>query len=107
MRYQIHLCKQADRERITQSLETYQQASTCCIYRPRRGRHPERTIDLKQVITELELKGESLYCTLDLSGQVTGRLDEVMEILGIPALEYVTQAERIAVGYAEELRLTN
>ncbi len=106
-RYQIHLSKQADRDQITHSLEKYQRASTWCIYRPRRGRHPERTIDLKQVITELELKADGLYCTLDLSGEVTARLDEVLKIPAINSPEFVTQVERIAVGYAEELRFTN
>ncbi|GAF99085.1 unnamed protein product, partial [marine sediment metagenome] len=76
-------------------------------YRPRRGRHPERTIDLKQVITELALKADGLYFTLDLSGQVTARLDEVMKIPAIHSPEFVTQVERIAVGYAEEVRFTN
>jgi len=106
-RYQIHLSKQADREQITHSLEKYRQSSTWCIYRPRRGRHPERTIDLKQVITELELKADGLYCTLDLSGQVTARLDEVLKIPAINSPEFVTQVERIAVGYAEEVRFIN
>ena len=106
-RYQIHLSSQADREQITHSLERYQQRSTWFIYRPRRGRHPERRLDLKQLITELELKSDGLYCTLDLSGGVTGRLDEVLEILAMPSPEFVTQVERIAVGYAEELRFSN
>jgi len=106
-RYQIHLSSQADRDQITHSLEKYQQASSWCIYRPRRGRHPERTLDLKQLITELELKSDGLYCILDLSGGVTGRLDEVLEILSIPSPEFVTKVERIAVGYAEELRFSN
>ncbi len=107
VRYQIHLSNQADREQITHSLAKYQQASTWCIHRPRRRRHPERTIDLKQVITELELKGDGLYCTLDLSEQVTARLDEVMGIFAIHSPEFMLQAERIAVGYAEELRRLN
>jgi radical SAM-linked protein len=106
-RYQIHLSKQADREQITHYLEKYHQASTWRIYRSRRGRHPARTIDLKQVITELELKADGLYCTLDLSGEVTGRLDEVLEIPAIHSPEFVAKVKRIDVGYAEELRITN
>lgn len=107
VRYQIHLSHQADREQIRHCLGKYQRASSCCIYRRRRGRHPARTIDLKGLVTELELKADGLYCTLDLSGQVAARLDEVMEILAIHSPDFVTRAERIAVGYAEDLRFTN
>ncbi len=107
VRYQIHLSDQADREQIRHCLAKYRQASTWCIYRPRRGRHPARTIDLKQVITELELKAEGVYCTLDVSGQVTARLDEVMELLALHPPTYLIQPERIAVGYEEELKYSN
>jgi radical SAM-linked protein len=107
VRYQIHLSEQADRDRISQRLQQYEQASSVPVYRRRRGRHPERTVELKQVITELTYQADGLYCTLDVAGQVTARLDEVREILGISAPDFVSWVERIAVGYVEDLKFTN
>jgi len=106
-RYQIHLSKHADREQIWQRLQQFDAASTRPVYRPRRGRHPARTIDLKSMVMELALKGDGLYCTLDLSKQITARLDEVTEILKINSPNLVAWVERISVGYPEELRRKN
>ena len=107
VRYQVHLSEQADRDRISQRLQQYEQASSYPVYRRRRGRHPERTVEMKQVITELPYQADGIYCTLDVAGQVTARLDEVREILGISSPDFVSQVERIAVGYVEELKFTN
>ena len=107
VRYQIHLSEHADRDRISQRLQQYEQASSVPVYRRRRGRHPDRTVELKEVVTELTYQADGLYCTLDVAGQVTARLDEVREILGISAPDFVSWVERIAVGYMEDLKCTN
>lgn len=107
VRYQIHLSRDAERARIRKSLEDYERAESRPVYRPRRGRHPERTIDLKTMVTELALKTDGLYCTLDLSGEVSARLGEVEKMLGISRPGCVAKTERIAVGYAEEPGLKN
>ena len=107
VRYQIHLSAQADRDRISQRLQQYEQASSVPVYRRRRGRHPERTVELKQVITELTYQADVLFCTLNVAGQVTARLNEVREMLGISSSDMVSLVERIAVGYAEDLKCTN
>lgn len=106
-RYRMPLSRSADRDRVRASLESYDRAESRPIYRPRRGRHPERTIDLKERVTELTLQEDGLYCTLDTSGEVSARLTEVMESLGISGEGCVATIERIAVGYAEEFKPAN
>jgi len=97
--YQINLEPGIDRDTLAQRIEGFQQAPAWCVTRAAHGRHPSSTIDLRRGVTNIQLKSEVLFCTIEVGRRQTARLDELLEALEIKSPLQLTHINRIAVEY--------
>ncbi|MCK5270053.1 MAG: TIGR03936 family radical SAM-associated protein [Sedimentisphaerales bacterium] len=97
--YRITLSNETDQSVLGERIEHFLQAPTWPVWRPARGRHPRRLLDLRADVTDLKLHGQSLCCTIAVKPSGTPRLDEVLTALKINMPAAVSEICREATGY--------
>jgi radical SAM-linked protein len=98
-RYLITLTERVDRAALRKRLEEFLSASEWPVHRPTRGRHPNRTIDLRTGVTQMALSQKSLSCTIVIDPAGTVRLDELRDALSLAAPQQVEEIRRVEIGY--------
>ena len=61
-RYHFILAEATQPGPIQQIVDTFHESTTCCVQREARGRHLERTMELKEYITHLSLQEDYIDC---------------------------------------------
>jgi len=101
--YQMVLSEAVDRTELDQSIRRFMDEASWPITRGRRGRHPQRTIDLRQGVRELRLASEGLFCTIEIRPEGTIRIEELLTALKINSPSRVLEIKRTTIGYPSEL----
>ena len=101
--YQMVLAEAVDRTELDQSIRDFMDEASWPITRNRRGRHPQRTIDLRQGVRELRLDSESMFCTIAIHPEGTIRIEELLTALKINLPKWVLEIKRTTIGYPSEL----
>jgi len=97
--YRIVLRDHVDCQRLQQRIEEFTHSPSWPVQRPRRGRHPPRTIDLCKSVTALALCRRSVHCTIAVRLDHTPRIEEIRGMLGIEQPNQVRRLCRVATGY--------
>ncbi len=106
-RYEIHLRSDLDQTQLQEKIEAFKNKKEYIIHRPRRGRHPQRSINLPEYINWLELDNRHLRCQIKVEPQGTIRISELCEALDLKEVESILEIKRLAAGYPEELMETD
>ena len=101
--YEMKLADQADHGGVAERITEFVNADHWPVHRPSRGRHPERTIDLKEAISHLQNKDSMLSFTVAICPEATPRIDEIRTMLQIEGPDQVSTVKRVATGYDEQL----
>jgi len=102
-RYQIVLSEAVDRTELEQSIRHFMDEASWPVKRARRGRHPQRTIDLRGGVRELRRAAEGLFCTIAIRPEGTIRIEELLRALQIDSPARVLEIKRTTIGYPSEL----
>ena len=102
-RYQIVLAESVERTELDQSIQHFMSEASWPVTRSRRGRHPQRTIDLRQGVRELRLAAAGLFCTIEIRPEGTLRIEELLTVLQINSPQRVLEIKRTTIGYPSEL----
>ena len=105
--YRLALGPGVDRTALAHRLQRFWRMEQCVITRPARPRHPQRTVDLRAGISQIELDGPDVVCTVKIADRGTARMDEILPLLGLDSPQQVTDITRVAVGYSAELQPPN
>ena len=84
-------------------MEQFTQAQHWPVERAAHGRHPSRTIDLRQCITEITTGPEQLSFRVEIRPQATARVDEVLAALELGDRPGDVLVTRTAAAYEGEL----
>ncbi|MCP4708966.1 MAG: DUF2344 domain-containing protein [Planctomycetes bacterium] len=101
--YQMGLSEAVDRTELDQRIQQFMAEANWPITRVRRSRHPQRTIDLRQGVRELQLSAEGMYCTIEIRPEGAIRIEELLTALKINSPKLVLEIKRTTIGYPSEL----
>ena len=103
--YQITLNEQVNTEKLARRIESFLQSTDWPVSRPARGRHPQRTVNLRAGITSLELKQDVLHCTIPVRTTGTIRIEELLTALELNGPEQTLEISRVEVGYPNDYNM--
>lgn len=101
--YSVKLSDRADLAVLAGRITEFEHTDRWPIRRQRRGRHPERTIDLRDSIGGLEVLSDGFRFTVKIHPDGTARLDEFLSALDIDSADQLVEITRTAVVYAGSL----
>jgi len=100
--YHINLNEKVNRATLARRIESFLQSTDWPVLRPARGRHPQRTVNLRAGISHLELKQNVLHCTIPIHPSGTARIEELLTALDLNGPEQLLEICRVAVGYPND-----
>lgn len=98
-RYHFILAESTPTEPIQQIIDAFHQSTTCPVQRSARGRHLERTLELKDHITHMTLQDNIIECQVNINTTATPRIDEILQKLTLTTPRPIAGVERVAVKY--------
>ncbi len=98
-RYHFILADEISIDPIRKIIDLFHEAASCCVERPARGRHLERTLELKEHITHLSLEEGYIDCQVAISPKATPRIDEILQRLELETPRPIVRIDRMAVKY--------
>jgi len=101
--YRIVLSSQIDKVLLERDIQNFMDSAAWPFNRPKRKRHPARTIDLRCAVREMTLGNNEIICTVEIQQTATARIDEILGTLNINSTQDVREIQRIATGYPDEL----
>ena len=101
--YRITLGSRIDNASLERNIQTFMDSAVWCAERPKRKRHPARTIDLRSAVRKMTLEDNKITCTVEIQPTATARIDEILGALNINSKQDVWEIQRIATGYPDEL----
>ena len=101
--YQLILTDRVDLSRLEERIVAFTESTECRIDRAAHGRHPRKTIDLREAVSRCEVDGGELFFTVRISPEATPRVSEIRALLGLERADQVRQVCRVASGYDEQL----
>lgn len=111
-RYRVALGDGVNLEVVEERLGTFLAAERWPVRRERRGRHPERVVDLRSAVREAGLKGRGqgedggdtavLEFTIEMGQEATARVDELLEALELTTEGAVREVVREGARYGGE-----
>ena len=105
--YQLELPSDIDRAKLQHRLAEFQAADQWPIMRPRRRRHPARTIDLRDCLTDLAVAPDHLTFRVNITAEATPRIDEILSALHLDRLHLASYVTRTKTYYSNELTTDN
>ncbi len=105
--YVVSLSSQVDRSALTRRLSQFLQASVWPVWRRARGRHPERNLNLRSYVKQLDMENDILRFTINIDSSGTARIDELLNALDLDEPQMVREIDRSDTGYPPELDLAN
>lgn len=107
----VHYCVTLDDSHtimVDQAVTKFDQAQSASITRPRRGRHPERTIDLKEGVRHIRVDhiDNTLQVTIGCSRQATARLGELLTYIGLDDPGILAQTKRTHIEWQTDTTVT-
>jgi hypothetical protein len=94
-RYRLTLAPDAALARIADRIADFQAADSWPIVRPRRGRHPQRTVDLRAAVETIALRDNAVELTIRTGDQVTPRIEEIRHALGLADTTTIQEVRRL------------
>jgi len=101
--YRVRLGEEVELDRLDERIKELEAAAEWLIERPRRGRHPARTIDLCAHVRGLRREGCWLGCTILTGPGGTARMDEVLAALALGGPGVSVEVERVGATYPAAL----
>ena len=97
--YRVELGDGVDHEAVKERLGAFLAAGSRPVRRECRGRHPERVVDLRAAVQEAALEGGQVRFRIEMGGEATARVDELLEALGLEAEGAVREVVREEARY--------
>jgi len=101
--YRIVLSSRIDKVLLERDIQIFMDSATWPFNRPKRKRHPARTIDLRCAVRKMALGNNEIICTVEIQQTATARMDEILGALNINSTKDVREIQRIATGYPDDL----
>ena len=102
-RYVFTLDDSVDLDALDENIEHLLESPTWPIYRPARGRHPEKNFDLRKCVRDLKRNDNMIQCTFEISDRGAARPEEMLDCLQLKYPGSVPEINRTAVGYMPEI----
>jgi radical SAM-linked protein len=97
--YRVLLHEKVKHHEVRENIKLFVTQDHWAVERPPRGRHPKRSIDIRQAVSEFSMNPDGLFCRITIGPSATPRMNEVCQALRLDAEEDVREIRRLAVGY--------